>query len=84
MFFFILFGIKFVDGAKIRKATSSAAFLLSQMFSHLCNSAVNTRSQAQLDDSSSYASSSISTFCMLIFPSAVIVIESGIYKSVCG
>ena len=42
MLFFILFDIKFVDGAKIRKATSSAAFLLSQMFSHLCNFAVNT------------------------------------------
>ena len=28
--------------AKIRKATSSVAFRLSQMFSHLCNFAVNT------------------------------------------
>jgi len=45
MFFFILFGIKFDDGAKIQKATSSAAFLLSQMFSHLCNSTVNSHSQ---------------------------------------
>ena len=42
MLFFILFDIKFVDGAKIRKATSSVAFRLSQMFSHLCNFAVNT------------------------------------------
>ena len=46
MLFFILFDIKFVDGAKIRKATSLAAFLLSQMFSHLCNFTVNTRLQA--------------------------------------
>ena len=45
MLFFILFDIKFVDGAKIRKATSLAAFLLSQMFSHLCNFTVNTRLQ---------------------------------------
>ena len=42
MYFFILFGIKFIDGAKIRKATKKAAFRLSQMLSHLCNFAVNT------------------------------------------
>jgi len=46
MLFFILFDIKFVDGAKIRKATSSVAFRLSQMLSHLCNFAVNTRLEA--------------------------------------
>ena len=42
MLFFILFDIKFVDGAKIRKATLTAAFRLSQMLSHLCNFAVST------------------------------------------
>lgn len=40
MFFFILSGIKFIDGAKIQKATLTAAFRLSQMLSHLCNSSV--------------------------------------------
>lgn len=40
MYFFILSGIKFIDGAKIRKATLTAAFRLSQMLSHLCNSSV--------------------------------------------
>ena len=40
MYFFILSGIKFIDGAKIRKATKKAAFRLSQMLSHLCNSSV--------------------------------------------